>query len=136
MSYAVALLQKHLEFMLYFAEGGLPQTESLGSKVSEEMRDLLRRPLEDITELSVRSRNSLKKEGVSILADLVQRSEDQMLSIGNFGKKSLTEIKEVLEGHGLGLDFGMQLLVDDEGEFTLIESEEEEETEDSFFKRF
>lgn len=133
-SYAVALLQKHLEFMSYFAEGGLPQTESLGSKVSEEMRDLLRRPLEDITELSVRSRNSLKKEGVSVLADLVQRSEDQMLSIGNFGKKSLTEISDFLTEHGL--DFGMQLLVDDEGEFTLIESEEEEETEDSFFKRF
>ena len=112
----------------------MPQTESLGSKVSEEMRDLLRRPLEDITELSVRSRNSLKKEGVSILADLVQRSEDQMLSIGNFGKKSLTEISDFLTEHGL--DFGMQLLVDDEGEFTLIESEEEEETEDSFFKRF
>ncbi|HIF39183.1 MAG TPA: DNA-directed RNA polymerase subunit alpha [Gemmatimonadetes bacterium] len=133
-SYAVALLQKHLEFMLYFGEGGLPQTETLGSKVSEEMRDLLRRPLEDITELSVRSRNSLKKEGVSVLADLVQRSEDQMLSIGNFGKKSLTEIADFLSSHGL--EFGMQLLVDEEGEFTLIEESEETEPEDSFLKRF
>jgi DNA-directed RNA polymerase subunit alpha len=132
-SYAISLLQKHLEFMLYFGEGGLPQTESLGSKVSEEMRDLLRRPLEDITELSVRSRNSLKKEGVSVLADLVQRSEDQMLSIGNFGKKSLTEIADFLSSHGL--EFGMQLLVDEEGEFTLMESEETE-PEDSFPKRF
>jgi DNA-directed RNA polymerase subunit alpha len=132
-SYAVALLQKHLEFMLYFGEGGLPQLESLGSKVSEEMRDLLNRPLEDITELSVRSRNSLKKEGVSVLADLVQRSEDQMLSIGNFGKKSLTEIAEFLASHELG--FGMQLLVDEEGEFTLIESEDTE-SEETILKRF
>ena len=133
-SYAVALLQKHLEFMLYFAEGGLPQTESLGSKVSEEMNELLNRPLEDITELSVRSRNSLKKEGVTILADLVQRSEDQMLSIGNFGKKSLTEISDFLTERGLA--FGMQLLIDEEGGITLIDESEEEEAEDSFFKRF
>ena len=133
-SYAVALLQKHLEFMLYFAEGGLPQTESLGSKVSEEMNELLNRPLEDITELSVRSRNSLKKEGVTILADLVQRSEDQMLSIGNFGKKSLTEISDFLTERGLV--FGMQLLIDEEGGITLIDESEEEEAEDSFFKRF
>ena len=81
------------------------------SPVPQRVRDLLSRPIEDLTELSVRSRNSLQKENIQTVRDLVQRTEAQMLGIDNFGKKSLQEINEFLMGQGLrfGIDF-------DEGE--------------------
>ena len=96
--YAAALVRKHLEFMLYFGEGGVPQVTPPGAvAVPERLRDLFYRPIEDLAELSVRSRNSLQKENIQTLGDLVQRSEDQMLGIENFGKKSLTEISDFLD---------------------------------------
>ena len=52
-------------------------------------------------------RQSLKAENIMYIGDLVQRTEVELLRTPNLGKKSLTEIKEVLEGHGLGL--GMRL---------------------------
>jgi DNA-directed RNA polymerase subunit alpha len=67
------------------------------------IRDLLGRPVEDLAELSVRSRNSLQKENIQTVGDLVQRTEAQMLNIDNFGKKSLQEITEFLAEHGLQL---------------------------------
>jgi DNA-directed RNA polymerase subunit alpha len=54
--------------------------------------------IEDLAELSVRSRNSLQKENIQTVGDLVQRTESQMLSIDNFGKKSLQEISDFLSG--------------------------------------
>lgn len=69
--------------------------------VPQRVQDLLTRPIEDLAELSVRSRNSLQKENIQTLGDLVQRSESQMLNIDNFGKKSLQEIAEFLATHGL-----------------------------------
>ncbi|HEV2148148.1 MAG TPA: DNA-directed RNA polymerase subunit alpha [Longimicrobiaceae bacterium] len=69
--------------------------------VPSRVKDLLSRPIEDLTELSVRSRNSLQKENIQTVRDLVQRTESQMLGIDNFGKKSLQEINEFLLGQGL-----------------------------------
>jgi DNA-directed RNA polymerase subunit alpha len=66
--------------------------------------DLLDRSVDEL-ELSVRSYNCLKNADIRTIRDLVQRSEDDMLHTKNFGKKSLTEIKDML--HGMGLDFGM-----------------------------
>ena len=78
--------------MLYFGEGGIPEVAPAGaSPVPERLQDLFERPIEDLAELSVRSRNSLQKESIRTLGDLVQRSEDAMLQIENFGKKSLKE---------------------------------------------
>ena len=82
-----------------------------GSLVPSRVEDVLNRPIEDLAELSVRSRNSLQKENIQTVRDLVQRSEEQMLSIDNFGKKSLQEINEFLAGQGLR--FGVRL---EEGE--------------------
>ena len=56
-------------------------------------------------DLSVRSANCLKNANIRTLGDLVQRTEREMLSTKNFGRKSLDEIKDVLAS--LGLSFGM-----------------------------
>jgi DNA-directed RNA polymerase subunit alpha len=77
-----------------------------GVLVSQKMRELLSSPIEDLAELSVRSRNSLQKENIRTLGELVQRSEEQMLAIENFGKKSLKEIQDFLAEHQLR--FGMR----------------------------
>ena len=60
----------------------------------------------DELELSVRSYNCLKNADIRTIRDLVQRTEREMLATKNFGKKSLNEIKEIL--NGMGLDFGME----------------------------
>ena len=61
-------------------------------------------------ELSVRSYNCLKNANIKTIADLVQRTEQEMLRTKNFGRKSLNEIKEIL--HGMGLRLGMRVDTD------------------------
>lgn len=58
-------------------------------------------------ELSVRSYNCLKNANIKTIADLVQKTEQEMLRTKNFGRKSLNEIKEIL--HGMGLRLGMRV---------------------------
>jgi DNA-directed RNA polymerase subunit alpha len=60
------------------------------------------RPVDDL-ELTVRSANCLKAESIFYIGDLVQRTENDLLKTPNLGKKSLTEIKNVLLSHGLSL---------------------------------
>jgi len=67
---------------------------------------ILLRPVDEL-ELTVRSANCLKAENINYIGDLVQRTEVELLRTPNLGKKSLTEIKEVLAVHGLAL--GMRL---------------------------
>ncbi len=67
---------------------------------------MLMRPIDDL-ELTVRSANCLKAENIYYVGDLVQRTEVELLKTPNLGKKSLTEIKEVLAQRGLAL--GMKL---------------------------
>jgi DNA-directed RNA polymerase subunit alpha len=121
---ASELVRKHLEYMLYFGQGGIPQATPSGAMaVSERLQDLFAKPIEDLAELSVRSRNSLQKESIQTLGDLVQRSEEEMLSIENFGKKSLKEIEYLLEEHGLR--FGMKLEDGEDGRLFFVEEEPE-----------
>lgn len=123
-AYAAELVRKHLEYMLYFGEGGIPEETPPGaSPVPERLQDLFERPIEDLAELSVRSRNSLQKESIRTLGDLVQRTEDSMLQIENFGKKSLKEISDFLEEHSLR--FGMQLEEGEDGRLFFVEDEAE-----------
>ena len=120
--YAADLVRKHLEYMLYFGEGGIPQVAPPGAvPVPERLQDLFNRSIEDLAELSVRSRNSLQKEDIQTLGDLVQRTEDEMLAIENFGKKSLKEISDFLDEHGLR--FGMKLEEGDDGQLFFVEEE-------------
>ena len=67
---------------------------------------ILLRPVDDL-ELTVRSANCLKAESIYFIGDLIQRTEVELLKTPNLGKKSLTEIKDVLATKGLSL--GMRL---------------------------
>ncbi len=70
----------------------------------DRLNQILRIPITDF-ELSVRARNCLNKMQITTLGDLVQRTEQELLSYKNFGETSLTEIKEIL--HSKGLRLGM-----------------------------
>jgi len=106
--YASNILQRHLDIFVSF--GQLPEDiaeeEPEMSKEEVVLYEKLRLPISEL-ELSVRSSNCLREAGIKIIADLVKRSEDEMLGFKNFGKKSLTEIKELLTG--MGLTLGMQI---------------------------
>ncbi|MBV34026.1 MAG: DNA-directed RNA polymerase subunit alpha [Rickettsiales bacterium] len=75
-------------------------------KEEPEIDPILLRPVDDL-ELTVRSANCLKTENIHYIGDLVQRTEVELLKTPNLGKKSLTEIKDVLASRGLSL--GMRL---------------------------
>lgn len=75
-------------------------------KEKEEIDPVLLRPVDDL-ELTVRSANCLKAENIYYIGDLVQRTETELLKTPNLGKKSLTEIKDVLASKDLEL--GMRL---------------------------
>ncbi len=80
--------------------------ESQAAVKEMEVDPILLRPVDDL-ELTVRSANCLKAENIYYIGDLIQRTEAELLKTPNLGKKSLTEIKEVLAAHGLSL--GMRL---------------------------
>ena len=84
------------------------ETEEEGANEEEENQidPALLRPVDEL-ELTVRSANCLKAEQVMYIGDLVQKTEVELLRTPNLGKKSLTEIKEILESNGLTL--GMKL---------------------------
>ncbi len=105
------ILRKHLNpFVKYFELGAeilqpkLPEVEEPGHEESEDLKAVLDLPISHL-ELSVRASNCLESENLSSIRDIVQRSEDEMLGIRNFGQTSLVELKEKLGK--LNLSLGM-----------------------------
>jgi DNA-directed RNA polymerase subunit alpha len=82
------------------------------------MKELLERSVEEL-ELSVRSSNCLKAANLKTLGELVTKSESDMLKYRNFGRKSLKEIADILDG--MGLHLGMDI---DTAELTKKDEEE------------
>jgi len=81
----------------------LETTDRAGYEIEDEGIDpLLLRSVDDL-ELTVRSANCLKAENIYFIGDLIQRTEVELLKTPNLGKKSLTEIKDVLANRGLSL---------------------------------
>ena len=76
--------------------------DGTGEDLQSQVDPMLLRPVDDL-ELTVRSANCLKAESINYIGDLVQRTEVELLRTPNLGKKSLTEIKEVLAQHDLAL---------------------------------
>jgi len=102
---AADLLGDHLRIFSAFEAKGEGATEDHAApEVDPRMAEMLSKPIEEL-DLSVRSANCLKNANIRTLGDLVQRTEREMLSTKNFGRKSLDEIKDVLQS--LGLSFGM-----------------------------
>ncbi|MFH0738637.1 MAG: DNA-directed RNA polymerase subunit alpha [Candidatus Omnitrophota bacterium] len=105
--YASNIHQRHLDIFVSF--GQLPEeTEEEPEMTKEEaaLYEKLKLPISEL-ELSVRSSNCLREANIKSIAELVKKTEDEMLGFKNFGKKSLTEIKELLVG--MGLNLGMQI---------------------------
>ncbi|MBI4972313.1 MAG: DNA-directed RNA polymerase subunit alpha [Candidatus Omnitrophica bacterium] len=106
--YASNILQRHLDIFVNF--GQLPEEieEEELEMTKEEIAtyEKLRLPLSEL-ELSVRSSNCLREANIKTIADLVKKSEEELLGYKNFGKKSLTEIKDLLTAMALSL--GMQV---------------------------
>jgi DNA-directed RNA polymerase subunit alpha len=92
----------------FVALEGVPVPEGATLEVPREPAydPILLRPVDDL-ELTVRSANCLKAENIYLIGDLIQRTEVELLKTPNLGKKSLTEIKDVLATRGLSL--GMRL---------------------------
>ncbi len=127
-AYAAELARKHFAYMLRFGVAGGEQAAVPGAvRVPSALRDLFRRPIDELAELSVRSVNSLKKESIVTLGDLVQRTEDEMLKIDNFGVKSLEEVRQFLKEQSL--HFGMRLEEGEDGELYLLDQGESPESE-------
>jgi DNA-directed RNA polymerase subunit alpha len=103
-SLAAELLGDHLRIFSAFETRGDQVEETAAPEVDPRMAEMLAKPIEEL-DLSVRSANCLKNANIRTLGDLVQRTEREMLSTKNFGRKSLDEIKDVLAS--LGLSFGM-----------------------------
>ena len=78
------------------------ESEDQPAREEDAVDPILLRPVDDL-ELTVRSANCLKAENIYYIGDLVQRTEVELLKTPNLGKKSLTEIKDVLASRGLSL---------------------------------
>ena len=102
---AARLVQNHLAIFVNFEESGEELEDAFGGE-DEGLHENLNRSVDEL-ELSVRSYNCLKNANISSIADLVLKSEQEMLKTKNFGRKSLVEIKEILSEMGLSL--GMKL---------------------------
>ena len=90
-------------FQLFAGVGEGDRGLVLGPEPGEdEVSGVLAQPIEDM-DLTVRSYNCLKREGVTTVGELVQKSEEDLLEIRNFGQKSIDEVKAKLEEMGLGL---------------------------------
>ncbi|PKM10641.1 MAG: DNA-directed RNA polymerase subunit alpha [Gammaproteobacteria bacterium HGW-Gammaproteobacteria-3] len=102
---AATILHEQLSVFVDFEK----VNEHVENDIPEPIDDIdpvLLRPVDDL-ELTVRSANCLKAENIFYIGDLIQRTEVELLKTPNLGKKSLTEIKDVLAGKGLSL--GMRL---------------------------
>jgi DNA-directed RNA polymerase subunit alpha len=116
-SQAAQILRDHLEIFVNFKEETRPEMPTVDVD-RVHLLENLKRSVDEL-ELSVRSYNCLKNANIRNIGELVQRTEAEMLKTRNFGRKSLNEIKEILET--LGLSLGMKL--DDEILAELAKSE-------------
>jgi len=106
--YGSNILQRHLDVFVGFGKLPEEEIEEEAQMNPEEISlyEKLRLPISEL-ELSVRSSNCFREEGIKIIADLAKRGEEEMLALRNFGRKSLTEVKELLAG--LNLSLGMKV---------------------------
>jgi len=103
---AALILEDHFNLLCRFPTGLEPEEEIPTEAAPVELNENLFRSVDEL-ELSVRAYNCLKTANIRTIADLVQKSEAELLKTKNFGKKSLNEIKTILGEMGLSL--GMRL---------------------------
>lgn len=99
---AGTILADQLSAFIYLDETTSAKPAEVPGEAVPQIDPILLRPVDDL-ELTVRSANCLKAENIFLIGDLVQRTEVELLKTPNLGKKSLTEIKDVLATRGLSL---------------------------------
>ncbi len=105
MSLGSKILKEQLQIFVSFDEN-IETKEEVVHEEAPTLNDNLFRPVEDL-ELSVRSANCLKNANIRFIGELVTRSEGEMLKTKNFGRKSLNEIRDILQL--MGLNLGMKI---------------------------
>jgi DNA-directed RNA polymerase subunit alpha len=104
-AYAAKILKEQLTIFINFEETE-ETSYATGTPEDEPLNENLFRSVDEL-ELSVRSANCLQNANITLIGELVQRTEQDMLKTKNFGRKSLKEIKEILANMGLSL--GMKI---------------------------
>ncbi|MBN2184642.1 MAG: DNA-directed RNA polymerase subunit alpha [Candidatus Krumholzibacteriota bacterium] len=102
LGYASKILKDHMLLFIHFEEEPHEEEDEIVDEEMEKMKELLGRNVDEL-ELSVRSSNCLKAANIKTLGELVCNTESEMLKYRNFGRKSLREIADILDGMGLGL---------------------------------
>ena len=100
---AASIMQHQLSVFVDLKNDAIKEPEQQEDKIDP----ILLRPVDDL-ELTVRSANCLKAENIYYIGDLIQRTEVELLKTPNLGKKSLTEIKDVLASKGLSLGLRLE----------------------------
>ncbi|MCD6379690.1 DNA-directed RNA polymerase subunit alpha [bacterium] len=114
LGFAAKILKDH--FLLFMNFEKEPFEEEEVKKIDEglmKIRDLFSRNVEEL-ELSVRSSNCLKAAKIDTLGELIVKSESEMLKYRNFGRKSLREITDILDGMNLHLGMDVQGIMDND----------------------
>ena len=105
--YASNILQRHLDVFVNF--GKLPEEDLVQDTPDDKEKELYKRLAQPVSELelSVRSANCLREAHIKTIGELVKKTEAEMLKYRNFGKKSLTEISNLIKD--MGLSFGLEV---------------------------
>ena len=117
LSTASQILRNHLQLFISIDDQFISEPEEEVDEKFEEIKKLLRMNVEEL-ELSVRSSNCLRAADIKTLADLVQKSETEMLKYRNFGRKSLTELSQILQEMELAFGMDIEEYVEAEAENT------------------
>ncbi len=125
LAFAAKILKEQATPFINFEEEPEEEVEKEEKEVEEKVNENLFKPVSEL-ELSVRSSNCLKNANIKYIYELVQKTESEMLKTKNFGRKSLNEIKRILEE--MDLQFGMEL---ENFPFPKLEEKEGEEEQEN-----
>ena len=120
-AHAAKIVKDHMQIFINFDEEPEPVQPQVDEKKQKVLTNMAK-CVEEL-ELSVRSYNCLKNANIQTIAELVQKTDGEMLKTRNFGRKSLNEIKEILED--MGLHLGMK--VDEEDLKQIIQAQKKKE---------
>ncbi|MGB9913603.1 MAG: DNA-directed RNA polymerase subunit alpha, partial [Candidatus Kapaibacteriota bacterium] len=110
---AAKILIEHIQYFLTFETAGKPEISTVGPVTTEtpesehaRLKRILSIPVDEL-EISMRAYNCLKANNIRTLGDIVSYTEQELLKLKNFGKKSLKELEEIV--HQFGLEFGLNV---------------------------
>jgi DNA-directed RNA polymerase subunit alpha len=124
-AHSAKIAKDHMQVFINFDEEPEPE-KPVANQEKQKMWINLAKSVEEL-ELSVRSYNCLKNANIETIAELVQKTDSEMLRTRNFGRKSLNEIKEILDG--MDLHLGVKLDEEDLKHITQVKKKKEVEAE-------